>query len=65
MEPKELFTKNKIESLASEYDHFGERVHEISVDSTEQIDVFVSHSSSDNEFIRKALYHGQKTMMFL
>lgn len=55
MEPKELMTKRRIEKIASEYEKYGEVSPEIPLEDRNQIDVFVSHSSSDNEFIRKVL----------
>lgn len=55
MEAKELMTKRRIEKIASEYEQYGEVSPEIPLDDRNQIDVFVSHSSADNEFIRKVL----------
>lgn len=55
MEPKELMTKRKIEKLASEFEKYGENTSEPLYDYNESIDVFVSHSSADNEFIKKVL----------
>lgn len=55
MEAKELMTKRRIEKIASEYEQYGEVSPEIPLNDRNQIDVFVSHSSADNEFIRKVL----------
>lgn len=55
MEPKELMTKRRIEKLAKEYEQYGEVSQEISMGDRKTIDVFVSHSSADNEFIKKVL----------
>lgn len=55
MEPKELMTKRRIEKLAKEYEQYGEVSQEISMGNRKTIDVFVSHSSADNEFIKKVL----------
>ena len=54
MEPKELMTKRKIEKLASEYEDYGEIIPRSDLKDN-KYDVFVSHSSSDNEFINKVL----------
>lgn len=54
MEPKELMTKRRIEKLASEYEDYGE-IHSTSIPKEGEFDVFVTHSSADNEFIRKVL----------
>ena len=54
MEAKELLTKRKIEKLAREYERYeGLPFFEEPVNN--QYDVFVSHSSADNEFIKKVL----------
>ena len=53
MEPKELMTKRKIEKLAKEYESYGEIYSQ--PDSKGDYKVFVSHSSADNDFIRKVL----------
>lgn len=53
MEAKELMTKRKIEKLASEYES-----NKLSTDNISENDnykVFISHSSKDNEFIRKVI----------
>jgi len=50
MESKELLTKRKIESLASEYAE-----EEFTPTDADRYDVFVSHSSSDKDFIKKVL----------
>lgn len=55
MEAKELMTKRRIEKLASEYEQYGEISSEISIYEKGSIDVFVTHSSSDNEFVKKVL----------
>lgn len=55
MEIKELMTKRKIEKLANEYAHYTETLPEFDMDDKAPIDVFVSHSSVDNEFIKKVL----------
>ncbi len=55
MEAKELMTKRRIESLASEFEQHGEALPVVSMDDKSRIDVFVSHSSTDNEFIKKVL----------
>lgn len=55
MEAKELMTKRRIEKLASEYEKNSEFLPEVSLDEKSRIDVFVSHSSADNEFIKKVL----------
>lgn len=54
MEVKELMTKRRIEKLASEYGEYGE-VHSVNIPKDREFDVFVSHSSADNLFIRKVL----------
>ena len=54
MESKELMTKRKIEKLASEYEQY-EDVNSSSDPKDGSFEVFVSHSSADNEFIRKEL----------
>lgn len=53
MEPKELLTKRRIEKLAKQYEDYGEFSNVKS--NRTNYDVFISHSSSDNEFIRKVL----------
>lgn len=56
MESKALLTKRKIEKLASEYEGLGLP----SSPKDGRFDVFVSHSSTDKEFIREVLlflYH--------
>lgn len=55
MELKEIMTKRKIEKLASEYNRYDDVYSDFYVNGNNQIDVFVSHSSSDNEFIKKVL----------
>lgn len=55
MEAKELLTKRRIEKIASEYEQYGEDMPAISLDDKSRIDVFVSHSSADKEFIKKVL----------
>ena len=55
MELKEIMTKRKIEKLASEYSRYDDFISDLAVNGDNQIDVFVSHSSSDNEFIKKVL----------
>lgn len=55
MEAKELMTKRRIEKLASEYEKFGEIPSEVSLNDKGGIDVFVTHSSADNEFVKKVL----------
>ena len=52
MEAKELLTKRRIEKLASEY-VYGQLESAVPADG--KYDVFVSHSSRDEEFIRKVL----------
>lgn len=54
MEPKELMTKRRIEKLAREYENY-EDVHSMSDPKDGGYEVFVSHSSADNDFIRKVL----------
>lgn len=54
MEPKELMTKRRIEKLASEYENY-EEVLSVSDPKDGGFEVFVSHSSADNAFIRKVL----------
>lgn len=54
MEPKELMTKRRIEKLASEYEIFGD-IHSTNDSKNSGYEVFVSHSSADNVFIRKVL----------
>lgn len=54
MEPKELMTKRRIEKLASEYENYQE-VLSVSDPKDGGFEVFVSHSSADNDFIRKVL----------
>lgn len=54
MEPKELMTKRRIEKLASEYENY-EDVLSVSDPKDGGFEVFVSHSSADNDFIRKVL----------
>ena len=51
---RSIMTKRKIEKLASQYE-YSERVHGHFENSGEQFDVFVSHSSVDNEFAEKVL----------
>ena len=55
MEAKELLTKRRIEKIASEYEQYDEDLPAISLDDRSRIDVFVSHSSADNEFIKRVL----------
>ncbi len=55
MEAKELMTKRRIEMLAREYDKYGEIPSEVSLNEKGGIDVFVSHASADNEFVKKVL----------
>ena len=55
MEAKELMTKRKIEKLASKYEQFGEIPTEVSLNEKGNIDVFVTHASVDNEFVKKVL----------
>lgn len=55
MEAKELLTKRRIEKIANEYEQYGKDLPAISLDDKSLIDVFVSHSSTDNEFIQKVL----------
>lgn len=55
MEAKELMTKRRIEKIASEYEQYGEDLPSISLNDNRRILVFVSHSSADNEFIKKVL----------
>lgn len=55
MEPKELMTKRRIEKLASSYEQEGVVLMEMASFGDVQYDVFVSHSSADNEFIKKVL----------
>lgn len=54
MELKELMTKRRIEKLASEYENY-EEVLSVSDPKDGGFEVFVSHSSADNDFIRKVL----------
>lgn len=54
MEPKELMTKRRIEKLTRDYESY-ENVHSFSDPKDGSYEVFVSHSSADNEFIRKVL----------
>lgn len=54
MEPKELLTKRKIENLASEYAHWDMESH-VMWNGGKRYDVFVSHSSRDEDFIKKVL----------
>ena len=54
MEARELMTKRKIEKFASSYEkNEGLSVSEEPMNN--RYDVFVSHSSADNEFIKKVL----------
>ena len=55
MELKELMTKRRIEKIASEYEHYGMDLPAISLKDNRPVKVFVSHSSADNEFIKKVL----------
>ena len=55
MEAKELMTKRRIEKLASKYEQYGEIPYEVALEDKGSIDVFVTHSSSDNEFVKKVL----------
>lgn len=55
MEPKELMTKRRIEKLASEYENNRISIKTDDFNENDRYDVFVSHSSADNEFIRKVL----------
>ena len=55
MEAKELLTKRRIEKIAIEYEQYAEDLPAITLDDKSRIDVFVSHSSADNEFIKKVL----------
>ena len=55
MEAKELMTKRRIEKLASEYEQYKGNLPALSLKDKSRIDVFVSHSSADNEFIKKVL----------
>ena len=52
MEPKELLTKRRIEKLAEPYEQL---VLDSSAPQDGKYDVFVSHSSRDEEFIKKVL----------
>lgn len=54
MEPKELLTKRRIEKLAEPYEGIGE-IPKVAKQGEGKYDVFVSHSSRDEEFIRKVL----------
>ena len=54
MEAKELLTKRKIEKLASQFENYDVLSDAVGPDNN-QYDVFVSHSSADNEFIKKVL----------
>lgn len=54
MEPKELLTKRRIEKLAEPYEGIGE-IPKVAKQGERKYDVFVSHSSRDEEFIRKVL----------
>ena len=49
MEPRELMTKRRIEKLASEYENY-EEVLSVSDPKDGGFEVFVSHSSADNDF---------------
>lgn len=53
MEAKELMTKRRIEKLASEYERYN--LPTTFINKGDVIDVFVSHSSTDKDFIRKVL----------
>ena len=55
MELKELLTKRKIEALASKYEITDPILRNIFTQTKDKSDVFVSHSSSDVEFIEKVL----------
>lgn len=55
MEPKELMTKRRIEKLAEGYQGFGDISNSESDLIDDKYQVFVSHSSTDNEFIKKVL----------
>ena len=50
-----MMTKRRIEKIASEYEQYGEDLPSISLNVNSRIHVFVSHSSADNEFIKKVL----------
>lgn len=54
MEQKELMTKRKIEKIANKYSNY-EDVNNMNVPQDGVYGVFVSHSSTDNDFIRKVL----------
>lgn len=53
MERKVLLTKRKIEALAAIYELTGPVLTKVWSESSKRIDVFVSHSSSDKDFVRK------------
>lgn len=53
MEIKELLTKRRIEALADRYNSEAYLLHRSFSDIDKPIDMFVSHSSSDNEFVKK------------
>ena len=53
MERKAVLTKRKIEALAALYNLTDPVLKRVFSDSNKQIDVFVSHSSSDKEFVEK------------
>ena len=55
MEAKELMTKRRIEKLASAYEQEGAVLMEMASLGDSQYDVFVSHSSTDKDFIKKVL----------
>lgn len=54
METKELMTKRKIEKIADKYINYGD-IYNIDAPKDGIYGVFVSHSSTDNDFIRKVL----------
>lgn len=53
MEAKALITKRKIEALAAQYSITDPVLRQVFSDNSRRIDVFISHSSSDNAFIDK------------
>lgn len=59
MEPKELLTKRKIEKLATEYGFRSDMIEDEQL-GNKKFEVFVSHSSHDEEFIRKVVFFLKK-----
>ena len=55
METKELLTKRRIEKLAKKYENYDDISSGLTYLKDPDFDVFVSHSSSDKDFIKKVL----------